>query len=146
VNYTVENSTALSGAFTGPGLAFGIAFYLLIVIAMWRVFTKAGKAGWLAIIPIVNTFVLVKIAGKSYWWVLLLVIPFVNIVALVLIYNAISKAFGHGGGFTVGMVFLPFVFWPVLGFGSSTYRGPGDNAANGGNGEVGNYGTQPLPA
>jgi hypothetical protein len=105
-----------------------IIIYLAVVVfeiaALWKVFTKAGQPGWGAIIPIYNTYLLCKIGGKPGWWVILFFIPLVNIVIFILLYHAVSKSFGHGGGFTVGLVLLSFIFVPILGFGSSQYRGP----------------------
>jgi hypothetical protein len=101
--------------------------YVLVVIldiaGLWMVFSKAGRPGWAAIIPFYNTYTMCKIAGKSGWWLILLFIPLVNIIVLIILMHAISKAFGHGAGFTVGLVLLPFIFIPILGFGSSQYRG-----------------------
>lgn len=100
-----------------------LAFIVLMIAAMWRVFSKAGKAGWLAIIPIVNIFVLIDIAGKPMWWIILFFIPFVNFIAMILILHGVSENFGHGAGFTLGLIFLSPIFWLILGFGDSEYVG-----------------------
>lgn len=102
--------------------SYGIVF-LLLIIAQWRVYEKAGQPGWAAIIPIYNTIVLLQIVGKPWWWILLLLIPGVNIVFAIWMINLLSKSFGKGEGFTVGMIFLPFIFYPVLGFGDAKYLG-----------------------
>ncbi len=99
-----------------------------MIVAYWKVFTKAGEAGWQSIIPIWNTIVLLKIAGRPWWWLLLMLIPFVNIVILIIWYNDVSKSFGHGFGFTLGLIFLGPIFWLILGFGGSRYVGPGGMA------------------
>jgi hypothetical protein len=105
-------------------------FVVFILAAMWKVFTKAGQPGWAAIIPIYNFYIMTKIGGKPGWWTILLLIPIVNYVFLIWIYNMISKSFGKDEGFTVGLVLLGFIFWPILGFGSAKYLGPyGDPAA-----------------
>jgi len=97
---------------------------------MWRVFAKAGQPGWAAIIPIYNIYIMTKIGGKPGWWVLMMFIPFVNYVFIVWLYNMISKSFGKDEGFTVGLVLLGIVFWPILGFGDAKYKGPfGDPVA-----------------
>ncbi len=103
-------------------LYFGII--VLIISARWKVFSKAGQPGWASIIPIYNIYVMTKIAGKPGWWVLMMFIPIVNIVYLIWMYNMISKSFGKDEGFTVGMLFLGIVFWPILAFGSAQYIGP----------------------
>ena len=111
-----------SGALLGLGLGWGI-ISLLLVVAIWMVFRKAGRPGWWAIIPIANTFVMCKIAGKPGWWFLLFLIPVVNIVIAILVLHGLSTNFGKGAGFTVGLVLLPFIFMPILGFGSARYIG-----------------------
>jgi len=101
-----------------------IAIGLIQIISLWRVFEKAGRPGWAAIIPIYNIYVMCKIGGKRGWWVLLMCIPFLGIIFSVWILNMISKSFGKDEGFTVGLLFLSFIFWPILGFGKSKYLGP----------------------
>ncbi|WP_268225021.1 DUF5684 domain-containing protein [Sinomicrobium oceani] len=113
----------------GAGIGIiGTLLYLLLIVAMiagmWKTFEKVGKPGWAAIIPIYNLVVLVEIVGKPTWWVVLLIVPCVNYVALVWLSNLLSKSFGKSEGFTVGLVLLPFVFYPMLGFGDATYQGP----------------------
>ncbi|OLR94160.1 DUF5684 domain-containing protein [Actinokineospora bangkokensis] len=106
-------------------MLISLVFAVIGVIALWKVFTKAGEPGWAAIVPIYNTVVLLKIAGKPWWWLFLFLIPVANIVFLVLTYAGVARAFGRGTGFVVLMVFLPFIAFLVLGFGDSRYVGPG---------------------
>ena len=101
-----------------------LAIAVLIIVAMWKVFTKAGQPGWASIIPIYNLYVLCKIAGRPGWWLLLILIPFVNVIVLIILCIDVSKSFGSGVGFGLGMAFLGFIFWPILGFGSAHYQGP----------------------
>ena len=109
-------------------IVFVVFFYLAVIIllfaALWKVFQKAGQPGWAAIIPIYNLYIMTKIAGKPGWWVLLMIIPFVNIIFAIWLYNMVAKSFGQNEGFTVGLVLLGIIFWPILGFGSSRYIGP----------------------
>src|SRR4029434_11244062 len=79
-----------------------LAIAVLIIVAMWKVFTKAGQPGWASIIPIYNLYVLCKIAGRPGWWLLLILIPFVNVIILIILCIDISKSFGNGGGGGVG--------------------------------------------
>ena len=99
-----------------------IAFYILFVVALWKVFTKAGRPGWLAIIPIVNLFVLVSIAGYSAWLALLFLIPIVGWIFNLFVSLRLGRAFGKGGVFSV---FLLWIFSAIglliLGFGSARY-------------------------
>jgi Family of unknown function (DUF5684) len=105
-------------------------FIIFIIASMWKVFEKAGQPGWAAIIPIYNIYIMTKVAGKPGWWLLMLIIPIVNFIFLIWLFNMISKSFGKEEGFTAGLVFLGFIFWPILGFGSAKYLGPfGDPAA-----------------
>ena len=111
----------------GPGPIFWIVCAVLIVFeiaSLWKVFEKAGQPGWACIIPIYNIVVLCQIAGKPAWWVLLYLIPLVNIVISIMVKHNISKNFGHDVGFTLGLVFLAFIFYPILAWGDSQYQGP----------------------
>ena len=88
---------------------------------MWKTASKAGQVGILACIPIVQIFIAMLIAKKPLWWVLLCLVPIVNFIVLLIVVHEISKRFGRGIGTTIGLVCLPFVFWPILGFGSAQY-------------------------
>lgn len=111
-------------------IIFYLLFVIVVIAAMWRVYQKAEQPGWACLIPFYNVYIMLKIAGKPGWWLLLFFIPLVNVVFIIWTYNMISKSFGKDEGFTVGLVLLSFVFWPILGFGSATYLGPyGDQAA-----------------
>ena len=106
----------------------GILIYLVILVvliaAQWKIFVKAGKPGWACIIPIYNIIVLLEIVGKPWWWLLLMLIPFVNIVLAIWMTNLLSKSFGKNEGFTVGLILLGIIFYPILGFGDAQYQGP----------------------
>ena len=104
-------------------LVIQLALTVLVIAGMWKVFEKAGEPGWAAIIPIYNLYILTKIVGRPWWWLLLLLIPLVNIIFLIIINSDLSKAFGRGIGTTLGLIFLPFIFYPILGFGSAVYQG-----------------------
>lgn len=110
-------------------IIFLVAFVIFIIAAMWKVFEKAGQPGWAAIIPIYNIYIMTKIGGKPGIWTLLCLIPIVNYVFMIWLTNMISKSFGKDEGFTAGMIFLGFIFWPILGFGSAKYLGPFGNPA-----------------
>ena len=66
--------------------------------------------------------VLMKIVKRPLWWVVLMSIPIVNIVILIIVLIDLAKAFGHGVGFALGLIFLGFIFSLILGFGKSTYQ------------------------
>ena len=101
---------------------------IVMIAAMWKVFTKAGKPGWAAIIPIYNVIVLLEIVGRPLWWIVLFLIPLVNVVVMLIVYNDLSKSFGKGIGFTIGLILLSPIFFLILGFGSDRYVGPGGAA------------------
>src|SRR5258708_6986030 len=88
-------------------------FVLLIYVSLWKIFTKAGKPGWAAIIPIYNIIVLLQIVGKPWYWLLLMCIPLLGIIWGIWTYNLLSKSFGKGVGFTLGLIFLSIIFFPV---------------------------------
>ena len=97
---------------------------------MWKIYQKAGQPGWAAIIPIYNIYILTKITGKPGYWTILCLIPLVNIVFAVWLTNMLSKSFGKDEGFTIGLLLLGIIFYPILAFGSAKYLGPyGDQAA-----------------
>ena len=111
----------------GPGPVLWIVMCALIVLeiaAMWKVFEKAGQPGWAAIIPIYNVIVLIQIAGKPVWWILLYLIPVVSFIIAIIVLHNISVNFGKGVGFTLGLLFLSPIFFPILAWGDAEYRGP----------------------
>lgn len=102
--------------------------YLIIAIieiaSLWVIFTKAGKAGWLSIIPIVNFIVLLQIVNKPIWWIILLLIPLVNLIVLIVVYFELAKSFGKSEAYGCGMLILPFIFIPLLAFSGAQYTKP----------------------
>jgi len=102
----------------------GVVIGLIVLVALWRVFTKAGRPGWAALIPIYNVVVVLEIAGRPWWWLVLLFIPIVNLVVSVVYAIDLAKSFGRGVGFGLGLAFLSGIFFMILGFGSARYRGP----------------------
>ena len=101
---------------------FGLVIYVIVVVALWRVFAKAGGPGILAIIPIVNMFILVKIAGYSAWLGLLYFIPIANVVLAIIVAIKVGERFGKGGAFSFFLLFLfPFIGYLILGFGDARY-------------------------
>ena len=103
---------------------FYLAIVVLLIASQWKIYTKAGQPGWACLIPIYNIIVLLRIVGKPWWWLFLMMIPLVNIIFVVWTYNLLSKSFGKGEGFTLGLLLLSFIFFPILGLGSAEYQGP----------------------
>lgn len=111
----------------GMSPTFWIIWCVVVVVeiaAIWTVFQKAGRPGWAAIIPIYNLIVMLQVAGKPVWWILLFLIPLVNIVIGILMYAGIAKNFGKGTGFALGLIFLGFIFFPILAWSDATYQPP----------------------
>jgi len=102
-------------------LIFAVVVGILMIASLWKVYTKAGKPGWAAIIPIYNLVVLLQIVRKPLWWIVMFLIPIVNFIFLILLYIELAKAFGKSGGFAAGLIFLGVIFFPILGFGSPVY-------------------------
>ena len=101
-----------------------LAVIVLVIASLWKIFDKAGKPGWAAIVPFYNMWVLVEICGKSALWFVLLFIPCVGIIVSLLLDIELAKVFGKGPGFGIGIILLPFIFLPMLAFGDATYQGP----------------------
>ena len=143
----VGSIAALGGLY----LIFVFGWWILQVIANWRIFTKAGEAGWKSIIPVYNDYVSYKIAWQtSYFWIsfvleiaasgidqytnshgsIWILTVLVGVIRLIvgiisILYSVkLAKAFGRGAGFAVGLIFLQPIFLLILGFGDDRYYGP----------------------
>jgi hypothetical protein len=110
------------GLFTGTSLFVQLIVAALLIISLWIIYQKANKPGWAVIIPIYNVLVYLEIVKKPWWWLFLMMIPVVNIVIAILITHQLSLSFGKGAGFTIGLLFLPFIFYPILAFGDAKYQ------------------------
>lgn len=105
-------------------LVIELGIFAVMIAGMWKLFVKAGQPGWAAIVPIYNTYVMTQIVGRPILWFILTFVPCVNFVAMVLIMIDLAKSFGKSTGYAIGMILLPFVFIPMLGFGDAQYSGP----------------------
>jgi len=106
------------------GAIVGLLVAVVLIVALWKIFTKAGQPGWASLIPIYNIYIWCKIVGRPGWWVILMLIPFVNFIIAIILCIDLAKSFGNGVGFGVGLAFLGIIFFPILGFGSAQYQGP----------------------
>jgi len=120
-----------ASAIGGVGLILYLGIIVLLIASIWKIFTKAGKPGWAAIIPIYNFIVLLEIINKPVWWIVLILVPFVNLVIVIIMYLELAKVFGKSAGFGIGLVLLGIVFFPMLAFGDATYQGAGGSADGG---------------
>lgn len=111
------------------GYGFGMGAWIVICVliifqlaAWWKMFEKAGQPGWAAIVPIYNFYVWMKVGGKPGWWLILLLIPLVNLIIMIVVSVAIANNFGKGTLFGLGLFLLGFIFYPILGFGDAQYQ------------------------
>ena len=101
-----------------------MSFIILVLPGQWLMLEKAGQPGWACFVPVYNFYVLCRATGKPGWWVLLLLLPGINLLLLLFRLHDPSRAFGYGAGMTALQVLLPWVAYPVLGFGRASYRPP----------------------
>lgn len=125
---TMLGTSAVIGSIVGTYSIIILALYVLQIIAQWKIFAKAGQAGWKSLIPIYNMVVFYKIVGLSPWLLLLYltaVIPIVGYIAILVLTIVskvkLGKAFGQETGFIIGLILLPSIFDLILAFGKSTY-------------------------
>lgn len=110
----------------GPPAIVGVIYLavaIVMLVAMWKVLAKAGQPGWACIVPIFNIYIMLKVADKPIWWILLFFVPIANIVVAFLMMIGIAEKFGKGAGFGVGLTLLGFIFFPILAFTDATYQG-----------------------
>jgi hypothetical protein len=100
-----------------------VSICVLMIVAMWTVYTKAGKPGWACLIPFYNLWVLCEIAGRPGWWMFLMMIPMVGFIIGIIVNVGIAEKFGKDVAFAIGLIFLSFIFYPILAFGDARYRG-----------------------
>lgn len=100
-----------------------IAILIVTIVSMWKLFQKAGREGWEAIIPIYNSYVMTQLVNKPGYWVILMLIPYVGMIWSIWVLNLFVKGFGKDSGYTVGILFLPFIFLPMLAFGDAKWQG-----------------------
>ena len=123
--------TTVSSGATGAVLAMMAVYWIVIMVAvifaiagMWKAFAKAGKPGWAAIVPIYNIIVMLEIAGRPIWWIVLYLIPLVNLVVMIMVMLDIAKAYGKSVVFAIfGLILFSPIGWLMLGFGKSPYVG-----------------------
>lgn len=118
-----DAANAVAGV-VGAIMLVSAAIMLVMVISGWVIFTKAGKPGWAAIVPIYNIIVLLEVVGRPIWWIVLLLIPIVGFIVGILLMIDLAKSFGKDIGYAIGLILLGVVFLPLLAFGDAKYVGP----------------------
>ncbi len=122
----LQDQPEIPAAAIGAGIGvmvFGLAVGVALIASVWTVFTKAGKPGWAAIVPIYNLVVLLEIVGKPIWWIVLMLIPLVNFVVGAIVSVELARRFGKGAGFGIGLLLLSPIFYPLLAWGDARYEG-----------------------
>ncbi len=123
----MQDDAAANAAAAGVGIGVMI-FYLIFIVVMavagWKIFEKAGKPGWAALVPIYNMVVFLEIVGKPIWWIILMMIPLVGVVIGFLLSISLAERFGKGAGYGVGIALLGIVFLPMLAFSDAQYDPP----------------------
>lgn len=114
VNYSSQGELGTGGTLVV------LAIFVFLFAANWRIHTKAGQPGWAMFIPIYNAIVWLRICGRPWYW-LLLMIPLFFILPIILCFD-LAKRFGKGIGFGFGILFLGFIFMPILAFGDAQYQ------------------------
>ena len=108
-------------------IVFSLIYWGILILwisSVWKIYEKSGYHGGTCLIPFKNLFIYTKIINKPWWWCVFFCIPYVNIIFIILGYHFLSKRFGKNTWFTLGLIVLPFVFSPILGFGESKYTPP----------------------
>ncbi len=118
-NLTVATSSQADAGLVAPIVM--LAIFITVIAGIWRVYSKAGQPGWGVLIPIYNIYLMCKIARRPGWWLLLMFIPVVNLIIAITLSIGIARNFGKGAGFGLGLAFLGFIFYPILGFGGAQY-------------------------
>ena len=117
-----QTASGFAPAHIAP-LVVALAVAVLEIAALWKVLTKAGRPGWGAIVPIYNVYLWLKVAGRPGWWLILYIIPIVNLIVHIVVSLDVAKSFGKGTLFGIGLWLLPAIGIPILGFGSARYAG-----------------------
>ncbi|WP_075590661.1 DUF5684 domain-containing protein [Labilibacter marinus] len=118
-----DQSAGMFAAVGTGAIIFSLLIAVFFIIVGWKIYEKAGKPGWAVIIPIYREIVLLEIIKKPMWWIIMLFIPPFSIIFGIWSVNLLSKSFGKGVGFTIGLLFFPYIFGPILAFGSAKYEG-----------------------
>jgi len=114
----------MAALFGGAFFLVWLAVIVLVFVSLWKLFEKAGKPGWAGIVPIYNAIVLLEIVGRPLWWIVLLMVPCVNLVIGILVCIDLAKAFGKDALYGIGLALLGFIFFPMLALSDARYVGP----------------------
>jgi hypothetical protein len=123
-----DSNPVVAALFGSTMLMIILAIVAVAIIGMWKVFEKAGQPGWAALIPLYNGYILLKIAGRPGWWLVLFFVPLANVIVAVILAIDVAKAFGQSPVFGIVFLFLlSGIGYLILGFGNARYIGPQTN-------------------
>ena len=112
---------AFLGLFVGLFAVLVVVFVFFAIVG-WKLFTKAGKPGLASLVPVHNIVVTLEIVGRPLWWIFLFFVPLVSFVVMVVLCFDLAKRFGKSNAFGFGLLFLGFIFYPILAFGRAQYQ------------------------
>lgn len=118
----MDGSYGNGAGFGIVGIVISLAIAVFFIAVGWKIFAKAGKPGWAVIIPIYNIIVMLEIVNRPIWWIILFLIPVVNVVVGIIVTLDLAKSFSKGTGFAIGMILLGFIFYPILAFSDARYQ------------------------
>ena len=128
MEYNIDYSSSAQAAAISPAyIVISILIAVITIVALWKIFTKAGQPGWAAIIPFYDLYILYKITWGNGWYFLLTLIPCANIAIYIITLVKLAKVFGKGAGFACGLIFLEPIFLCILAFGDAQYQGIAQN-------------------
>jgi hypothetical protein len=110
--------------FFGTMLVVYAAIYVFYSWCTARIFRRAGITEWWAWVPFVNSYGLWKMTAREELWLILLFVPYANIVANVVVMGDIARSFNKSQAYGWGLALLGIVFIPMLAFDDSVYQGP----------------------
>lgn len=115
---------AAAASFSAAYVIIMLALIVVTLVGLWKMFIKAGKPGWAAIVPFYNMYCLFEMSFGNGWLFLLTFVPCVGAVFQIILCFKLAKAFGKGVGFGFGLLFFSFIFYMILGFGDAEFVGP----------------------
>jgi hypothetical protein len=120
---STDIGTALGAIFIFMAVTalFSLAFSIFAIVVMWKLFSKMNEPGWVSIVPIYNTIVLMQKVGMNPIWILGIMVPILNLIIAIAVMIRLSQAFGKDSGFAIGLLLLSPIFMAILSFGDSTY-------------------------
>lgn len=116
----IATKLLLSNRIVKTIMIVAVILFIYGTILRWRIYTKAGKPGWAAIVPVYRQIVMYQVCGLSAWLMLLWLVPILGWIAMFVIAImkrfCLAKEFGRGALFGFGLLFFPPIFQTILAF------------------------------